>query len=141
MFRLDDNFLKEVGVANLPDDQKRTLLQHIYQELQERVGERLGDGLNDQQMDEFDAILQRDEAKVRQWLQDHQPDYVQQSDFQNFMRSAQQDPNAADIATLAEYVATKWLESNRPDYREVVGAVLEEIKQEIVKNRDALLAA
>jgi hypothetical protein len=38
-----------------------------------------------------------------------------------------------------EYAATKWLEVNRPDYRDVVAGTLEELKQEITRNKDALL--
>jgi hypothetical protein len=39
----------------------------------------------------------------------------------------------------AEYAATKWLEVNRPDYRDVVKQVLEELKSEIVANKDTIL--
>jgi len=39
----------------------------------------------------------------------------------------------------AEYAATKWLEVNRPDYRDVVAKTLEELKQEIGQNRDAIM--
>ena len=40
---------------------------------------------------------------------------------------------------MAEFTATKWLEVNRPDYRDVVAAVLDELKKEIIANRDAIL--
>lgn len=35
--------------------------------------------------------------------------------------------------------ATKWLEKNRPDYREIVTRTIEEMKQEIRANRDRLI--
>ena len=35
--------------------------------------------------------------------------------------------------------ATKWLEKNRPDYREIVARTIEEMKQEIRTNRDKLV--
>ena len=35
--------------------------------------------------------------------------------------------------------AAKWLEKNRPDYREIVNRCIAEIKEAIVKNRAALL--
>ncbi len=40
---------------------------------------------------------------------------------------------------MAEFTATKWLEVNRPDYRQVVAEVLDELKKEIIANRDAIL--
>ena len=35
--------------------------------------------------------------------------------------------------------ATKWLEQNRPDYREIVTRTIEEMKQEIRANRSKLI--
>ena len=35
--------------------------------------------------------------------------------------------------------AAKWLEKNRPDYREIVNRTIEEMKEEIRANRDKLL--
>ena len=37
--------------------------------------------------------------------------------------------------------ATKWLEVNRPDYREIVNRTIEEMKAEIRANRDKLVHA
>lgn len=37
--------------------------------------------------------------------------------------------------------ATKWLEQNRPDYRDIVNRTIEEMKSEIRANRDQLLPA
>ena len=35
--------------------------------------------------------------------------------------------------------ATKWLETNRPDYREIVTRTINEMKEEIRRNRDKLI--
>mgnify|MGYP003381372995 CR=1 FL=1 len=40
MFQLDDNFLTDVGLATLPDDQKQAFLQHINEGLELRVGSK-----------------------------------------------------------------------------------------------------
>ena len=40
--------------------------------------------------------------------------------------------HADDPRLVAEYTATKWLEVNRPDYRDVVAAVLEELANELM---------
>lgn len=37
--------------------------------------------------------------------------------------------------------AVKWLEKNRPDYREIVNRTIEELKSEIRQNRAKLLGA
>ena len=46
-----------------------------------------------------------------------------------------------DPGLKAEFAATKWLEVNRPDYRDVVAKTLEEIKVEILANKDAILGS
>ena len=137
MFRLDDQFLKDIGLDNLPEDQKKPFLQHIYSELELRVGTRLSDGLSDDQLEEFEKIIDRDQDKINEWLAAHVPTYQQDDAFAKLQEAAklpQDDPRL-----VAEYTATKWLEVNRPDYRDVVAAVLDELKKEIMSNRDAIL--
>ena len=137
MFRLDDQFLKYIGLDNLPEDQKKPFLQHIYSELELRVGTRLSDGLTDDQLEEFEKIIDRDQEKIQSWLAEHAPGYASEDAFMKLQQATQLDAN--DPRLVAEFTATKWLEVNRPDYRDVVAAVLGELKQEIMGNRDAIL--
>jgi hypothetical protein len=137
MFQLDDKFLADIGLNDLPDDQKKAFLQHIYEELELRVGTRLSDGLSDQQLEEFEKIIDRDQQTIDMWLQAHVQDYTNDEVFRRMQQALNRDP--ADPVLKAEYVATKWLEVNRPDYRDVVKAVLEELKTEIMANKDAIL--
>ena len=137
MFRLDDQFLKDIGLENLPEEQKKPFLQHIYSELELRVGTKLSDGLSDAQLEEFEKIIDRDEVKIQSWLADHAPTYMQEPAFTKLQQATGLEAN--DPRLVAEYTATKWLEVNRPDYRDVVASVLEELKREITSNRDAIL--
>lgn len=137
MFQLDDKFLADIGLNDLPDDQKQAFLQHIYEELELRVGTKLSDGLSDQQLEEFEKIIDRDQATIDGWLVAHVQDYTNDDVFKRMQQALKLDP--ADPALKAEYVATKWLEVNRPDYRDVVKVVLDELKSEIISNRDAIL--
>ena len=137
MFRLDDQFLKDVGLDSLPEDQRQPFLQHIYSELELRVGTRLSDGLSDAQLEEFEEIIDRKEDRIQAWLQGHAPGYAQEEAFLKLQQAT--NLPAADPRLVSEYAATKWLEVNRPDYRDVVAAVLDELKKEIIGNRDAIL--
>lgn len=137
MFRLDDQFLKDIGLDGLPEEQKKPFLQHIYSELELRVGTRLSDGLSDAQLEEFEQIIDRKEDKIHEWLAVHAPNYQQEAGFEKLQQAAKLEPG--DPRLIAEYAATKWLEVNRPDYRDVVTAVLEDLKKEITGNRDAIL--
>lgn len=139
MFQLDEKFLQELGLGQLPENQRRAFLEQVYSSLEGRVGVQLSEGLSDAQLEEFEGIIDRDAEKVRTWLAAHAPNFQQD---EVFVRLQQASKMAADDLTLqAEYAATKWLEVNRPDYRDVVARVMEELKQEIIANRDAILAS
>lgn len=140
MFQLDENFLKEIGLDELPQEQKTAFLQHIYEELELRVGTKLAEGLTESQMVEFESLIDRKEDRVRQWLETNMPNYHQAEDFKALIAQVGQD-RSDDVAVLSEYSATKWLELNRPDYRQVVAAVLDELKGEIAANREHILGS
>ncbi len=137
MFQLDDKFLADIGLNDLPEDQKQPFLQHIYEELELRVGTRLSDGLSDEQLEQFEKIIDRDQPTVEAWIQQFAPNYATDQVFLRMQQATSLDP--ADPNLKAEFVATKWLEVNRPDYRQVVAQVLDELKREIVSNRDTIL--
>ena len=137
MFQLDDKFLADIGLNDMPDDQKQAFLQHIYEELELRVGTRLSEGLSDQQLEEFEKIIDKDQSVIENWLSVHVEDYANDEIFKRMQQALRLD--AADPNLKSEYVATKWLEVNRPDYRDVVKGVLEELKAEIIANKDAIL--
>ena len=137
MFSLDENFLQEVGLAELPEAQRQPFLQHVYDQLELRVGTRLSEGMSDAQLEEFESIIDRRDDVIQPWLAANVPAY--QSD-EVFARLQQSMGVSADSPELrAEFAATKWLEVNRPDYRDVVAATLQELKQEIAANKDAIL--
>jgi hypothetical protein len=99
MFNLDDDFLQSLGLGGLPDDQKQAFLQHLYEELELRVGTRLSEGMSDDQLAEFEKLIDSND----------------------------------------EQGALKWLEANRPNYKEVVADELEKLKKEVSSNTDKIL--
>ena len=94
----DENFLQEMGLQAMPENQKQSFLDYVQRELEIRIGERISKGLTETQLNEFDLIT---------------------------------DP----------IEAAKWLEINRPDYREIVNRTIEEMKEEIRANRAKLVGA
>jgi hypothetical protein len=137
MFQLDDKFLQELGLDQLPEDQKQAFLEHIYSQLELRVGARLSDGLSDAQLSEFESFVDRDEEKVRAWVSAYTPNYAVDPSYTQLRDKAPE--GVEPLAVLAEYASLKWLSTNRPDYKQVVATVIEEIKREITNNRDAIL--
>jgi hypothetical protein len=137
MFQLDDQFLSDIGLAELPEDQKKPFLQHIYDQLEYRVGVSLSEGMSDAQLEEFEAIIDKKQEVVDAWIVQYAPGYASDELFTKIQQATGLDAN--NPAIKSEYAATKWLEVNRPDYRDVVAATLEGLKQEIMQSKDAIL--
>ena len=92
----DEQFLQEMGLSAMPEDEKQNFLNYVQEELEVRIGERISKGLTETQLNEFDLITDQAEA-------------------------------------------AKWLEQNRPDYREIVTRTINEMKDEIRANRNKLI--
>ncbi|MCL2280607.1 DUF5663 domain-containing protein [Candidatus Saccharibacteria bacterium] len=137
MFKLDDQFLEDLGLGALPPEQKQALLQHIYGELEMRVGERLTEGMSDELLDEFGNFVDMNMEGMSKWFSENLPDYTDRDDFKQLKEA---NPQAPEAAVMSEYGAMKWLQLNRPDYPQVVATVLEEIKDEVRTNKDAILS-
>ena len=139
MFQLDDQFLQDIGLADLPEEQKKPFLQHVYDQLEYRVGVRLSEGMSDAQLEEFESIIDRKLEVIDAWVAQYAPDFMNDALYGK-IQSASGLP-AGDSRIKSEYAATKWLEVNRPDYRDVVASTLDELKREIGGSRDAILGA
>lgn len=137
MLKLSDSFLHEVGLEGLDEDEKKPFLRHIYQELESRIGLKLSDSMSDQQLAEFDRILDKDQSTISNWLSANSIDYTKDNLYKMIQKKSGLEFDSNEL--LAEYCATKWLEVTRPDYKQVVTATLEEIKAEVIQNRDAIL--
>lgn len=94
--QFDEQFLQEMGLSAMPEDQKQKFLNYVQEELEVRIGQRISKGLTEVQLNEFDMI---------------------------------DDPSEA----------AKWLEKNRPDYRQIVEHTINEMKEEIRANRTRLV--
>lgn len=100
MFNLDNKFLEELGLGTLPEDEKKKMLDHIYETLEMRVGMQLASGMSDAQLDEFEAFINNND----------------------------------------EEGALRWLETNFPNYKQVVAEELEKLKTEIKTAAPQILA-
>lgn len=153
MFQLDDNFLNDLGLGGLPDEQKEAFLQHTYDELQLQVGTKLSEGLDEMQLQQFEHFVDAGEPKVPMetrekafvsviaWFEKNIPDYATRADFLRFKQGVldDKDNDADEMSIVSEYGSLKWLEMNRPDYRQVVATELEKLKQQIIASRDGIL--
>ena len=92
-----------------------------------------------QATDYVTPLVLGNEEKVNTWIQANVPDYENDQIYQQLKAGAPE--NIPALVVLSEYASLKWLGINRPDYREVVAKTMDELKSEIIANRDAILGA
>ena len=63
----NEQFLQEMGLSAMPEEQKQKFLDYIQEELEIRIGERISRGLTEEQLNEFDMI--EDPAEAAKWLE------------------------------------------------------------------------
>lgn len=137
MIVLDDAFLCDVGLAEMPESQRLAFLQHIYEELELRVGTRLSEDLSELQLMEFESLIDRDIAAATVWLESAVPDYLTDPMYEAMVEQLASAP--AEVV-LCEYAATKWLGVNRPDYQELVAVEFDRMKGELRAHAEDLRA-
>lgn len=69
----NEQFLQEMGLSAMPEEEKRRFLDYIQEELEVRIGERISRGLTDEQLRQFDLIT--DHVEATEWLEKNRPDY------------------------------------------------------------------
>lgn len=97
MALIDEEFMAEVGLAEMPPAEKQAFMEQATEELEVRVGQRISEELTPEQLDEFERLQ--------------------------------------DSALVAS-----WLNQNAPNFREVVVQVFQNFKQEILAQRQQILA-
>ncbi len=115
---LDDEYFESVGLAGLPPESKQSLAAAIYSETEMRVGSALSDGMEAEQLEEFEKIIDKDEATIRKVLNEHDHD-----NYQNNL--------GKPLDVLADAASGVWLAANKPNYRDTVRVIHEELRNEV----------
>ena len=138
MFKFDNRFLDSVGLADLPDSQREAFLQYAQDQLEIRIGESMSESLNDDQLSEFERIIDNDPATL-QGLLDSYGDYQNDEIYQTLKRNT--GAQDGDNSLLSDFVTAKWLNQNCPQYQQIIKDSLADLQDEIREQKDAILAA
>ncbi len=135
MYKFDDSFLESVGLGSMPAEQKDAFLQYAQDQLEVRIGEKMSEGLSDDQLEEFEKIIDNDQATLDKWIAgagDYKSDDIYQKLAENV--------GGSDDEILSDYVTAKWLNQNCPQYQQIIQESVDALRAEISANKDALLA-
>lgn len=124
MIKMDLEFIDELGLAELPVEDKHSLLRSAYLELELKVGRALSEGLTSAQLDKFGRIIDGDESTVDAVLERHAES----------VGDAYLGMDRNQVASLI------WLREMRPDYQHIVSENLQFIRAEILASANRILA-
>jgi len=146
MIKIDDSLLEELGLMALPKQEREAMLRQIYETLEMRVGMRLAERMSDQQLDEFEKFIDGDIAFTENYLTMLKPAWQQSEAYVNAVNAAQQTAQKRGVvfnenAVKSEFGALSWLETNFPDYKDVVASELEKLKGEIRQDSSKIIEA
>ena len=138
MFKFDNRFLDSVGLADLPDAQKEAFLQYAQDQLEIRIGEKMSESLSDEQLDEFERIIDNEPGTIQILLKSY-GDYQNDEVYQTLKRNT--GAQDGDTGLISDYVTAKWLNQNCPQYQQLIKDSLVELQDEIRDQKDGILAA
>ncbi len=110
MLRIDDDLLKSIGLGDLPEVERRSLLDHLRETLELRVGMKLASKLSEEELENFEKLLPTETDSPEQ----------------------QKSKEAA---------ALTWLETNFPNYKDVVKLELDTLVEEVKKDAPKIISA
>ncbi|MBQ9029405.1 hypothetical protein IJ114_01385 [Candidatus Saccharibacteria bacterium] len=134
---LDEEFLEEMGLSQMPENKKARFLKQAQAELELAVGEEISRGLSEQQIKEFEALSRGDQRVIKKVVFEMDSDFRDDKVYKAILKRSGKEKG--DWDTLSEYLTVRWIRVNRPDYKEVVDRVLAELKEKIKARKDELL--
>lgn len=146
MIRIDDSLLEELGLIGLPKEERDAMLRQIYETLEMRVGMKLAERMNDQQLDEFERFIDGDTVFTENYLNNIKPGWQQSEEYRSATVAAQNNAQKQgavynENSVKSEFGALTWLETNFPDYKQVVASELDKLKGEIKQDSGKIIEA
>ena len=124
MFSRED-IVKKLGIENWPADKQDEAVDIAMV----RVGAAATDDLSEQEYNEYEAIVNNDQAVITAWLDANEPEYKNSPIYQTFEAGYEEDPDKNDPAKL--FASFAWIQSHVPNKDALIEEALEKYKQEL----------
>jgi hypothetical protein len=118
----DDYILDKVGAEGLSIEKKASILEQV----RTHIGEAISEQLTEQQLNEYQAIIDDNDVVIHLWLEQNVPDYKNTYAFQQLAEAYHTDPERNRPEKLFATVA--WVEVNVPNVKEITDRVIDTFK-------------
>jgi isocitrate lyase len=124
-----DELITELGIEGYsPEEQQRVL-----DELNMLVGEAMLSHLSEEQVSEYEAIINGDQEVITSWLTANDPDYRASIAYQQLAEGYEDDPDKVPADKV--YASMAWIEKNNPNLSETVAMIKATLKANLDQNR------
>lgn len=117
-----DDLIKELGIENLTSEEQ----QRVLDELNMLVGEAMLGHLSDEQVGEYEEIINGNQEVITNWLNANDPHYKDTVMYQQLAEEYENDPD--NIPADKVYASMAWVEKNNPNLNETVAAIKATLK-------------
>jgi hypothetical protein len=122
-----EELITELGIENYsPEEQQR-----ILDELNMLVGEAMLGHLSEEQVDEYEAIINGDQEVITSWLAMNDPGYAETVAYQELAEGYEDDPDK--IPADKVYASMAWIEKNNPNLSETVAMIKATLKASLAQ--------
>ena len=118
----NDELITELGIEDYsPEEQQR-----ILDELNMLVGEAMLSHLSEEQVNEYEEIINGNQEVISHWLDENDPQYADSIAYQQLAEGYEDDPNKVPADKV--YASMAWIEKNNPNLNETVAMIKETLK-------------
>jgi len=121
----NEELIKELGIEAL-DEQTQ---QRALDELSLQVGEALMGDLSQEQVAEYEAIINGEQSVITAWLEANEPRYKETVAYVQLAEGF--DDDADKVPADKMYASMAWLKKNNPDLDEKVAQIKAKLKAEL----------
>lgn len=119
------DMISRLGIGELSETEQADILD----EANRRIGENLSSGLNEQQINEYQAIIDGNQAVIDAWLEQNVPDYKESPIYQEIDAGFATDPD--QVPADKAFAAMAWVQQHTPDALETIEKVLTDYGNEL----------
>jgi len=121
----DEQLIAELEIQSFTTEEQ----QHVLDGLRLKIGEALAADYSDDQLDEYQSIIDNDTEVIQRWLTQNTPDYKSTVAYQQLAEGNDQDPDWVSPDKVYAYMA--WVEKNSPGLAETVTRIKAEVKADV----------
>jgi hypothetical protein len=124
-----DDLIAELGIEDYSSEEQ----QRILDELNMLVGEAMLGHLSDEQVSEYEKIINGDQEVITDWLTVNDPSYKDTIAYQQLAEAYEDDPDKVPADKV--YASMAWVEKNNPNLSQTVSAIKETLKTNLAESK------